>query len=191
LKIATRTIDITMTPPPRSTSPTPSPDDARRGSAGAGAARSRPAGEQGVDPAVREIAELVRSMFREGTAIAAAIGHAAGLHPSDVHALRVLEAVSEAPTMSELAQVVGLSSAAVTGLVDRLEQSDLAHRVPDPDDRRRVRVQATPRAHDLAMEHLAPLMARIDAALAALDPADRPAVLAFLRRLDGRLDGRS
>jgi DNA-binding MarR family transcriptional regulator len=93
--------------------------------------------------------------------------------------------------MSELAQVVGLSSAAVTGLVDRLEQSDLAHRVPDPDDRRRVRVRATPRAHDLAMEHLVPLMARIDAALAALDPADRPAVLAFLRRLDGRLDGRS
>lgn len=130
-----------------------------------------------------EVAELVREVYRQGTAIAARLGHATGVHPTDVNAMRVLDAASTRPTMSELGRTLGLSSAAVTGLVDRLEHAGLARRVRDADDRRRVRVEITELAHEVAASHLAPLMGRIQRAIDDAAPADLPAIVRFLRTL--------
>jgi DNA-binding MarR family transcriptional regulator len=47
-------------------------------------------------------------------------------------------------TASALAQQTGLTSGAVTGLIDRLERAGYVRRTPDPADRRRVLVTATP-----------------------------------------------
>ncbi|MGM1062988.1 MarR family winged helix-turn-helix transcriptional regulator [Saccharothrix sp. Mg75] len=62
-------------------------------------------------------------------------------------ALDVLARLSTAPddglSVGELAQAAGVTSRNVTGLVDTLERDALVRRVPDPDDRRSVRVQAT------------------------------------------------
>lgn len=61
------------------------------------------------------------------------------------HQLR-LNAIENASglTAGELAVEVGLTSGAVTGVVDRLERAGFARRVPDPADRRRVKVEVTP-----------------------------------------------
>ena len=47
-------------------------------------------------------------------------------------------------SMSEIAQRMGHTTAAATGLVDRLEKLSLAQRVHDRGDRRKVYVEATP-----------------------------------------------
>src|SRR5580700_9490830 len=44
-------------------------------------------------------------------------------------------------TAGELARHLGLTSGAVTGVIDRLERARLARRVADPKDRRRVVVE--------------------------------------------------
>jgi DNA-binding MarR family transcriptional regulator len=46
-------------------------------------------------------------------------------------------------TAGALAAEAGLTTGAVTGVIDRLERAGYARRVPDPADRRRVRIKVT------------------------------------------------
>ncbi|MDB6156180.1 MAG: transcriptional regulator, MarR family [Chthoniobacteraceae bacterium] len=55
-------------------------------------------------------------------------------------------------TMSEVAERMGHTTAAATGLVDRLEKLDLARRTPALSDRRKILVQATPSGLSLVAE---------------------------------------
>src|SRR5919201_431152 len=43
----------------------------------------------------------------------------------------------------ELAKITGLTSGAVTGVIDRLEKAGFVERVPDPEDRRKVLVRSS------------------------------------------------
>ena len=71
-----------------------------------------------------------------------AVGRALGLNPTD---LRGLDWLADGPkTAGELSAGTGLSSAATTTLIDRLEARGFARRVADPTDRRRVLVEMTP-----------------------------------------------
>src|SRR5262249_52764934 len=56
-------------------------------------------------------------------------------------------------TAGELATLTGLTTGAITGVIDRLETAGLARRERDPQDRRRVVVDAVP----TAKERVAPL----------------------------------
>ena len=62
-------------------------------------------------------------------------------------------------TAGELAKAAGLTTGAVTAVVDRLEKAGIARRVPDPSDRRRVRIEATPRLWEVSEPLLGPLLA--------------------------------
>ena len=53
-------------------------------------------------------------------------------------------AVMGATTAGKLSEVTGLTSGAVTRVIDRLEQAGYVRRVPDPTDRRRVIVEVIP-----------------------------------------------
>src|SRR5262245_29900394 len=44
-------------------------------------------------------------------------------------------------TAGELAEQTGLTTGAITGVIDRLEQAGFVRRAPDPGDRRRVIVE--------------------------------------------------
>lgn len=106
------------------------------------------------------------------------------MHPTDVRALRVLDAVVDEPlTAGELGRELGLSSAAVTGLIDRLESAGMAERVLDPTDRRRVRIQLGAAARRRGESQLAPIAARIDQSVEALDSAGLLVVRDFLHAL--------
>jgi DNA-binding MarR family transcriptional regulator len=135
-------------------------------------------------PSRDDIAQMTRAVYRDATAIAAGLGEATGMHPTDVTAMRALDLAGEhRPTMGELGAALGLSSAAVTGLVDRLEAQGMARRVPDAADRRRTRVELTDEAHAIGAALLAPVAARIDDATRALTPPERAVVARFLRTL--------
>ena len=57
--------------------------------------------------------------------------------------LHVFEAGDSGIQMTELAREIVLSKAGLTALIDRLDKRSLVQRVPDPDDRRAVRIKLT------------------------------------------------
>jgi DNA-binding MarR family transcriptional regulator len=66
-----------------------------------------------------------------------------GLSESDIETLEALIDVG-ASTAGRLAELTGLTSGAVTRVIDRLEQAGYVRRVTDPADRRRVVVEVVP-----------------------------------------------
>jgi DNA-binding MarR family transcriptional regulator len=68
-----------------------------------------------------------------------------GINRTDARCLEIIERLGGA-TAGRLARESGLSTGAVTTVLDRLERSGLARRTSDPADRRRVLVEITPAA---------------------------------------------
>ena len=71
-----------------------------------------------------------------------AVGDSVGLNATDVKVLRLLGDASM--TAGQLAEHIGLTGAAVTAVVDRLEAAGYATRERDEADRRRVTIRAVP-----------------------------------------------
>jgi DNA-binding MarR family transcriptional regulator len=141
---------------------------------------NQPHGEDSLEVR-REVAGLTRELYRQATTLAARITEASGMHPTDSRALRALDAVVDEPmSAGQLGRALGISSAAATGVIDRLERAGLAERVADPNDRRRVRVQLADAARRLGESQLAPIAARIEQALSDLDDEQVLAVHRFL-----------
>ena len=69
-------------------------------------------------------------------------------------------------TAGELARAAGLTTGAVTAVVDRLETAGLARRVADPADRRRVRIEATDQLWEVTQPLIGPM---VDESMAILD----------------------
>jgi DNA-binding MarR family transcriptional regulator len=82
-----------------------------------------------------------------------------------------------------LAEDIGLSSGAMTNRLDRLEEAGLVRRLPDPDDRRGLKVELTD-AGWRAWQDSTGAQARKEALVAsALDQAEKEALNGLLRRL--------
>lgn len=64
-----------------------------------------------------------------------------GLNPTD-HKCLDLILKNKYMTAGELAQVTGLTTGAITGVIDRLEKKELVKRDKDPNDRRKIVVIA-------------------------------------------------
>ena len=60
-----------------------------------------------------------------------------GLHPTDLGSLCLLLLHGPTPA-GRLAELTGLTTGAVTGVIDRLEKGGFVHREVDPADRRKV-----------------------------------------------------
>ena len=69
-----------------------------------------------------------------------AIADRLGLHPTD-HKCADLIIRNGAMTSGRLAELTGLTTGAITGVVDRLESRGMVRRAADPRDRRRVIVE--------------------------------------------------
>ena len=66
------------------------------------------------------------------------------MNETDLHCLNIIEN-SGGLTAGELAEQAGLTTGAVTGVIDRLERAGFARRASDPEDRRRVKLEVTPK----------------------------------------------
>lgn len=89
----------------------------------------------------RELIDGLRLLGEIDATQTALFQHAAarsyGLSVTDMKALSIL--LREGPrTAGELMEQLGVTSGAVTGIVDRLQRAGVARREPDPADRRRV-----------------------------------------------------
>lgn len=135
------------------------------------------------DPSGR-VTALTQELLRRTVALAGELTTASGLNPSDLAALLALAAAAgEGIAVNTLGAQLGLSSGAVTALVDRLEGHELVRRTRDAHDRRRVLVTLAPRARSFGAEHLAPIARAVRSAVAELDAREVAVVERFLARV--------
>jgi DNA-binding MarR family transcriptional regulator len=86
-------------------------------------------------------------------------------------------------TMSDVAEGLGVTTPAVTGLVDKLEKHGMVERLRDSQDRRVVRVRLAPRAQMMAEQRLARSRRQIRSVLATLSPEEQSTFVRTLRLL--------
>jgi len=84
-------------------------------------------------------------------------------------------------TAGALAEVAGLSSGAVTFLLDRLERGGFVRRVRDAEDRRRVLVELVPLARDRIFELHGGLAAAWRESAQRFSVSDLQSIITFLR----------
>ena len=103
-----------------------------------------------------------------------------GVSPSDLRCLSILDAMGPM-SAGELAQASGLSPAAITNLLDRLEAAELVVRDRDPRDRRRLVVSASPQARERIAPFYASMTRSWQQVLAGFDEDELGVVLRFLQ----------
>jgi DNA-binding MarR family transcriptional regulator len=84
------------------------------------------------------------------------VGRQLGLNPTDLRCLDWL--VDARRSARELSSATGLSSAATTTLIDRLERKGFVRRVPHDRDRRQVLVEMTDEGRARTMRFYGPLV---------------------------------
>jgi DNA-binding MarR family transcriptional regulator len=103
-----------------------------------------------------------------------------GLNRTDTRCLDIIERL-DGVSAGRLASEAGLSTGAVTTVLDRLERAGYARRVQDPGDRRRVLVELTPAARRELQELYAPLTDATMRQLAAYTTDEVSLVRDFMR----------
>ena len=114
----------------------------------------RPAGP-GRQALIADVGRATQTFQRSTDAFDDAVAQQLGLNRTDLRCLDWLFDGSR--TASQLAAATGLSSAATTTLVDRLERRGLVRRVRDTADRRKVLVEMTELGRRQTGEYYAPL----------------------------------
>jgi DNA-binding MarR family transcriptional regulator len=108
----------------------------------------------------------MRDASGQGVMYSHAVAQRLGINSTDLECLDL--AVLRGPiTAGALAEATGLTTGAITGVIDRLERAGFATRERDPNDRRKVLVRAQP----AAVDRIAPMFEPMQrAALTALAP---------------------
>jgi DNA-binding MarR family transcriptional regulator len=84
--------------------------------------------------------EAMRAFTNQVTFYSEAVATSVGLHPTDLDCLSVI-GLEGSVSAGQLADITGLTTGAVTGVIDRLERGGYVTRTHDPSDRRRVVVR--------------------------------------------------
>jgi DNA-binding MarR family transcriptional regulator len=103
-----------------------------------------------------------------------------GINRTDLRCLNIVE--NEGPlTAGRLAELSGLTTAAVTSVLDRLERAGYARRTRDSEDRRQVIVELTPLLLERARQIWTPLFDEAMAAFGRLSVEELNGVIEFFR----------
>ena len=89
---------------------------------------------------IQAIIEKRREMSTETIMFHQAVADILGLHITDHKCLDLIHRYGAMPA-GRLAELTGLTTGAVTGIIDRLEEAGYVRRTDDPDDRRRIIVE--------------------------------------------------
>lgn len=128
-----------------------------------------------------EVNELLRQLSGQATLLSTAVARHVGLRPADLEVLGEI-ALRGPLTAGQLAALTGLSGAAVTGLIDRLERAGMVVRKADESDRRRVLVATAARAERVAALY-GSLEADVLRALAGRSTRELATIARFLREM--------
>jgi DNA-binding MarR family transcriptional regulator len=129
-----------------------------------------------------ELGDEVRANQRATDVVDDLVCQLLGVNRTDARCLDILDQRGSM-TAGDLAHESRLTTGAITAVIDRLERVGLARRVPDPSDRRRVLVQPTERAFELASELMVEPMRNLYAPMAErYSDAELGLILDFTRR---------
>jgi DNA-binding MarR family transcriptional regulator len=138
--------------------------------------------DKGLNNAIDPIVEMVG--FRLSTATVlfhAAVADRLGINVTDVKCFSLVQ--QRGPmTAGELAEQTGLTTGAITGIVDRLEKAGLVQRVRDLTDRRRVilEVRLTPAQEQMLQQLYGPMGGAIAQLVEGYDAEDQAMISEFL-----------
>ncbi len=109
----------------------------------------------GVSP-IDQVISTMRTSHTYVVMVSQAAADRIGINTTDLHCLNILAFSDHEPSAGELATITKLTTASITGVIDRLEFAGLVKRTSDPRDRRRVVVKLVP---EIARTRVAPVFA--------------------------------
>jgi len=92
---------------------------------------------------LQELENAMRKASAQGTMFAKAVADRAGISSSDMDCMDFLN-MEGRMTAGRLAELTGLTTGAITGVVDRLEKAGFVRRERDESDRRKVFIAPVP-----------------------------------------------
>lgn len=137
----------------------------------------------------REFGRLLQGLASEMNLLGHDFAAASGLHATDVQALLAVLRAADPPgiTPGQLRAELGLTSGAVTAVLDRLERAGHVHRTRDAADRRQVHVHYHPDAARIAGDWFAPVADRTDRVRAEFRAEELATVRRFLTLMTEQL----
>ena len=123
----------------------------------------------------------MRKSSAQGVLFSQAVAARLGITSSDLECLDIIF-LNARVTAGELAAATGLTTGAVTGVIDRLEQAGFARRERDPTDRRKVFVCALPAVERRIMPLYRSLQQTVATELAAYTDKELTLLLDFFTR---------
>lgn len=128
-----------------------------------------------LDAAMREVSGL-------GVLYSQAVAGRLGINSTDLECLG--HVASEGPLAAgALAEATGLTTGAITGVIDRLERAGFVQREADPSDRRKVMVRALPAAREEVEPLFGPMQRAAATALSSYRVEELTLLVDFLARL--------
>jgi DNA-binding MarR family transcriptional regulator len=125
--------------------------------------------------------DALDELIRAAASVEPAVARRAGLSTSELQALRYLFDGSRGPV--ELSHLLGVTSAASSGVVDRLAARGHVRRRRHPADGRRTQVEITGSGRQALDSLLEPMQARLADVDASLGADERAAVGRYLTRV--------
>lgn len=139
----------------------------------------------------RRVLEALRTYRASEMAMRRRTRESMGMGENDLLVLQFLmRAAKQGGEVSpvDIGRHLGVSTPSVTGILDRLERSGHLARKPHPQDRRRLLVETTPRAHAEVRRTLDGMHERMMAAVESLDADDADVVVGFLHAMTDAVD---
>lgn len=124
----------------------------------------------------------VRQLSTATTMAASAIAQQIGMNSSDLQCAELLVRMGPL-TAGQLAELSGLTTGAITGVVDRLERAGWAKREADSKDRRRVIIRALPQDSPAESSLYNPYTEAMSDLLADYNDEELGFILEFINRL--------
>ena len=122
----------------------------------------------------------LRDLATAGSEASTALARRMAMHPTDLAAMSHIAYAVEHLGPGELSARLGITPAATTDLVDRLEAAGHVMRERNPHDKRRVRLVPTETAKAEVRRQLADLLDRLDQVSEAFTPTERAAIQRYL-----------
>ena len=129
---------------------------------------------------VDELLHLARAHEAANDAFDEVAREKLGINRTDLRCLNIIDN-SGPMTAGRLAELSGLTTAAVTSVLDRLERAGYARRVRDQPDRRQVMVEVTPLLAERATPIWGPLGEEARSALSRMSAEELRALIDFYR----------
>lgn len=127
---------------------------------------------------LQELEDAMRRSSAQGVLYGQTVANVAGIANSDLECMDILYLEGRV-TAGRLAEVTGLTTGAITGVVDRLEKAGLVRRERDDKDRRKVFIAVVPEAAMKVGKFYVPMQQAMEKVLAAYSDEELRLLLRF------------